>query len=84
VAGKRFALPNARVLIHQPYGGIEGLTSKVLRASAATNALLLANIKFAGKLLRHSNESMTLRHYIEMTEQMEEDSWAALRSAYGY
>jgi ATP-dependent Clp protease, protease subunit len=25
-AGKRFALPNARVLIHQPHGGIQGQT----------------------------------------------------------
>src|SRR5205823_8880497 len=26
-AGKRFALPNARVLIHQPHGGIQGQTA---------------------------------------------------------
>ena len=53
-------------------------------ASAATNALMFGNIKFAGQLLRHSNESMTLRHYIELTDQMEEDSWDAYRQAYGY
>ena len=29
VAGKRFALPNARVLIHQPHGGIEGQSSDI-------------------------------------------------------
>jgi ATP-dependent Clp protease protease subunit len=27
--GKRFALPNARVLIHQPHGGIEGQSSDI-------------------------------------------------------
>jgi ATP-dependent Clp protease protease subunit len=29
VPGKRFALPNARVLIHQPHGGIEGQSSDI-------------------------------------------------------
>jgi len=29
VAGKRFALPNARVLIHQPHGGIEGQSADI-------------------------------------------------------
>ena len=64
--------------------GIEGLTSKVLRASAATNALMYVNVKFASKLLRHRNESMTVQRNIELTEQMENDSWTALRDAYGY
>jgi ATP-dependent Clp protease protease subunit len=29
--GKRFALPNARVLIHQPHGGVQGQTSDIER-----------------------------------------------------
>ena len=29
VAGKRFALPHARVLIHQPHGGVEGQSSDI-------------------------------------------------------
>ena len=28
-SGKRFALPNARVLIHQPHGGAQGQTSDI-------------------------------------------------------
>ncbi len=32
--GKRSALPNARVLIHQPHGGMEGQTSDMERAVA--------------------------------------------------
>jgi ATP-dependent Clp protease protease subunit len=27
--GKRYALPNARVLIHQPHGGVEGQSSDI-------------------------------------------------------
>lgn len=32
--GKRFALPNARVLIHQPHGGVQGQTSDMELAVA--------------------------------------------------
>ena len=28
-AGKRFALPNARILIHQPHGGVEGQSADI-------------------------------------------------------
>src|SRR5688500_8546588 len=29
-AGKRFALPNARIMIHQPLAGMEGTTTEIL------------------------------------------------------
>ena len=29
-AGKRFALPNARVMIHQPHGGMEGTAEEIM------------------------------------------------------
>ena len=28
-AGKRFALPNARIMIHQPWGGVQGQASDI-------------------------------------------------------
>jgi ATP-dependent Clp protease protease subunit len=28
-AGKRFSLPNARILIHQPWGGVQGQASDI-------------------------------------------------------
>ena len=28
-AGKRFALPNARIMIHQPWGGVEGVAADI-------------------------------------------------------
>ena len=48
--GKRFALPNAEVLIHQPAGGVQGQTTDVINAAkhmekirAAINAILAGN-----------------------------------------
>ena len=51
--GKRFALPNARIMIHQPWGGAEGKASdieitarEILRLKARLNEILAAH---AGK-----------------------------------
>lgn len=48
--GKRFALPNAEVLIHQPAGGVQGQTTDVINAAkhmekirSAINAILAGN-----------------------------------------
>lgn len=48
--GKRFALPNAEVLIHQPAGGVQGQTTDVINAAkhmekirAVINAILAGN-----------------------------------------
>ena len=49
---KRFALPNSRVMIHQPLGGAEGqasdikiLSDEILRLRANLNAILVKNTK---------------------------------------
>ncbi len=48
--GKRFALPNSRVIIHQPFGGVSGQASdidiqarEILRARATINKILAAH-----------------------------------------
>ena len=45
--GKRFALPNSRIVVHQPYGGVSGQASdidiqakEILRARAKINEIL--------------------------------------------
>ena len=50
--GKRSALPNSRIMIHQPLGGAEGqasdikiLSDEILRLRANLNAILLKNTK---------------------------------------
>ena len=49
-AGKRFALPNARIMIHQPWGGVQGQASdisiqakEILRLRDTVNAILAAH-----------------------------------------
>jgi ATP-dependent Clp protease, protease subunit len=48
--GKRYALPNARIMIHQPSGGAQGVASdievaarEILRTKATINKILAAN-----------------------------------------
>ena len=48
--GKRFALPNSRIVIHQPLGGVQGQASdidiqakEILRMREALNKILVAN-----------------------------------------
>ena len=54
--GKRFALPNARIMIHQPWGGVQGAASdisiqakEILRLREMLNGLL---VKHTGKTLK--------------------------------
>lgn len=49
-AGKRFALPNARIMIHQPWGGVQGQASdisiqakEILRLRDTVNAILASH-----------------------------------------
>ena len=51
-AGKRFALPHARIMMHQPFGGISGQASDIdiqaremLRLKAITNEILATHTK---------------------------------------
>ena len=48
--GKRFALPNSRIVIHQPLGGVQGQASdidiqarEILRMREALNKILVNN-----------------------------------------
>lgn len=51
-AGKRFALPHSRIMIHQPWGGAQGTASdiniqaqEILRTKATLNGILAAHTK---------------------------------------
>ena len=48
--GKRFALPNSRIMIHQPLGGVQGQATdidihakEILRMREALNKILVGN-----------------------------------------
>ena len=53
--GRRFALPNARIMIHQPWGGAEGKASDI--AITAKEILRLKEI-LNGILAKHSGQKM--------------------------
>lgn len=62
-AGKRFALPNARIMIHQPAGGVEGTASdihiqaqEILRVRAILNEIIAKHTgKTVDKIERDSD-----------------------------
>ena len=50
--GKRYVLPNARVMLHQPYGGVEGQVSDIeIQADE-----ILRNRELLNKILAHHTE----------------------------
>ena len=53
--GRRFALPNARIMIHQPWGGAEGKASDI--EITAKEILRLKEI-LNGILAKHSGQKM--------------------------
>ncbi len=75
-AGKRFALPNARIMIHQPHGGAQGQASdieiqakEVLRLRSRLNEILAAHCKRdIDEILRDTDrdkfmDATTAKHY---------------------
>ena len=53
-AGKRYALPNARVLIHQPWGGVQGQSSDIERA---VSEMVLQRERMVEILARHTGQT---------------------------
>ena len=53
--GKRFALPNARIMIHQPWGGAEGKASDI---EITAREILRLKEKLNGILASHSGKTM--------------------------
>ena len=53
--GKRFILPSARVLIHQPWGGVQGVTADV---SIQTKEMLRVRDRINKILSKHTGQSL--------------------------
>jgi ATP-dependent Clp protease protease subunit len=73
--GKRFALPNSRIIIHQPLGGVQGQASdidiqarEILRMRESLNSILVEN---TGQSMEKIAED-TDRDYIMTAEQSQE------------
>ena len=55
-AGKRFALPNSRIMIHQPWGGAQGTVSDInIQAQEITRMKTILN----GILAKHSGQKVS-------------------------
>lgn len=53
--GKRFALPNARIMIHQPWGGTQGTASDI---SIQATEILKMKEKLNQILSKHTGQSI--------------------------
>ena len=74
--GKRFALPNAEIMIHQPLGGAQGQATE---------------IEIAAKHILHTKEKLnrmlaenTGRPYEEVCEDTDRDNWKTAEEAKEY
>ena len=54
-AGKRFALPHSRIMIHQPWGGAQGTASDI---SIQANEILRTKATLNGILASHTGQSL--------------------------
>lgn len=73
--GKRFALPHARIMIHQPLGGAEGqatdieiAANEILRIRQVLNGILS---KTTGKTLNQIEKDTDRNYFMSVTEALE-------------
>ena len=73
--GKRFALPNARIMIHQPAGGVEGTAAdihiqaqEILRVRTILNQIIA---KHTGKDVDQIGRDSDRDHFMSATEAQE-------------
>ncbi|MDR0803611.1 MAG: ATP-dependent Clp protease proteolytic subunit [Rickettsiales bacterium] len=74
--GQRFALPNTRVMIHQPHGGAQGQTTDIL--------IQAAEIQKAKELLQKLLADYTGKPAKTLAEDMERDNYMSAPSAVKY
>jgi len=55
-AGKRFALPNARIMIHQPWGGVQGQAADI---SIQAQEILRLRSTLNGILAKHTGKKLS-------------------------
>ena len=73
--GKRFTLPNSRIMIHQPWGGVQGSaedisrqTKEILRLREKVNEILVAH---TGKSLEKVKEDTDRDYFMSANEAKE-------------
>ena len=74
--GRRFALPNARILIHQPWGGVEGQASDI---SIQAKEILRLRDRLNEILARHTGKSLEI-----ITRDTDRDFFMSAEEAKAY
>src|SRR6516162_3538101 len=62
---KRYALPNARIMIHQPWGGVQGQATEILRLKDRLNQILA---KHSGRTLDEIEKSTDRDNFMSADE----------------
>ena len=75
-AGKRFALPNSRVMIHQPLAGMEGTAEEIL---IHAKEFRLIKEKLNGILCKHAGRSLD-----EIERDTDRDNFMSAEEAKAY
>jgi len=75
-AGKRSALPHARVMIHQPLGGIQGQASDI---EITAREILKLKVELTGILAKHSGKDVKT-----IQEHSDRDYWLIAEEAKAY
>jgi ATP-dependent Clp protease protease subunit len=74
--GKRFALPNARIMIHQPWGGVQGQASDI---SIQAKEILRLRDRLNEIMAKHSGRTMD-----EITKDTDRDNFMSAEEAKKY
>ena len=74
--GKRFALPNSRIMIHQPSGGVTGTSADI--------ALQAKEILFLKQLCANINATLTGKPLAQILEDSERDFFMGSEEACAY
>lgn len=75
-AGKRHALPNSRIMIHQPLGGVQGQASDI---EIHANEILRMKSVLSGILAEHTGRSLE-----EISKKTDRDSFMSAEEAKKY
>ncbi|MEP0813534.1 MAG: ATP-dependent Clp protease proteolytic subunit [bacterium] len=74
--GSRFALPNSRILIHQPFGQVQGQASDI--------EIMMREAKFHKERIFRILEKHTKKPYEQIVQDCERDHWMSPEEAVEY
>src|ERR1700712_4820517 len=74
--GKRYALPNARIMMHQPYGGLGGTASDI---KIQAEQILYTNRRLAAQIAEHTGQTVE-----QIAMDSDRDRWFTAEEAKDY